>query len=164
MPAWKKNDKEHYGLTQGSQIFANCQEEIMACQAQYREIQHEKWHALLGPGSRKSFLLNVLRMQELNLSQCQTHPHAAHGCLLLYIYIWGKLYIYTCWKLLFTEYIIKVGDTESFPLDCRRWIEATNAFSYLLSGLGHKAVYQVSRWSSLKSYEAWPTESTISYI
>lgn len=29
----KKNDKGHYGLTPGSQIFADCQGEIMASQA-----------------------------------------------------------------------------------------------------------------------------------
>lgn len=41
MASMEKNDREH-GFTQGSQIFANCQEEIMASVAQHDEIQHEK--------------------------------------------------------------------------------------------------------------------------
>lgn len=42
MGRMEKNEKEHHGLTQGSQIFANCQEEVTASQAQHKDVQHEK--------------------------------------------------------------------------------------------------------------------------
>lgn len=45
----KKTEKECYGLAQGSQIFANCQEEIMASPTQISEMQQEKWHTFTEP-------------------------------------------------------------------------------------------------------------------
>lgn len=42
MGRMEKTEKEHHGLTQGSQIFANCQEEVTASQAQHKDVQHEK--------------------------------------------------------------------------------------------------------------------------
>lgn len=54
MASLQKLDKEHYQFSQGSKVFANCQEQTVTIHVQHKGMQHEKRHTLPCPYSGKS--------------------------------------------------------------------------------------------------------------